>query len=334
MARAALFVELVVVMLVGQGRAALRRLVRGPARAGWSWQVELIAAGMQAIMLRSKRRGVPWLRAVLDLAPMPAPFGKRVRTESVDAGGVPARWFVPLAATAPTRTIVYCHGGGFVIGSPHTTHAELMAQLAVLADARVLGVDYRLAPEHRFPAAHDDALAAVRWLYAQGVDPAQVALGGDSAGGNLAAATLCSLRDAGDPLPAAAVLFCPWVDPLAAGGSMDANADVDFGDRELLVAWAEDYLPHGSPRDPRMFPIDSKLDRLPPLLIQVGGAEVLHDQVIAFAQRARAAGVDVTLEIEPAMFHDWQLLSAMIPEGARSVEAAARWLVAHLPSRA
>ncbi|MCX5738690.1 MAG: alpha/beta hydrolase [Proteobacteria bacterium] len=332
-ARAALLAELVVVMLVGQARAALRRITKGPARAGWTWQVELIAAGMQAIMMRSKRRGVPWLRAVLDLAPTPAPFGKRVRTEDIDAGGVRARWFVPLGGPAPTRTIIYCHGGGFVIGSPRTTHAELMAGLAVLAEARVLGVEYRLAPEHRFPAAHDDALAAVRWLYAQGADPAQVALGGDSAGGNLAAATLCSLRDAGDPLPAAAVLFCPWVDLLAAGGSMDTNAAVDFGDRELLVAWAEDYMPPGSPRDPRAFPIDAKLNGLPPLLIQVGGAEVLHDQVVAFAQRARAAGVDVTLETEPAMFHDWQLQAALLPEGARSVEAAARWLVAQLPMR-
>jgi acetyl esterase/lipase len=114
---------------------------------------------------------------------------------------------------------------------------------------------------------------------------------------------------------------------------MDANADVDFGDRELLVAWAEDYMPPGSPRDPRAFPIDAKLNGLPPLLIQVGGAEVLHDQVVAFAQRARAAGVDVTLETEPAMFHDWQLQAALLPEGARSVEAAARWLVAQLPMR-
>jgi acetyl esterase/lipase len=328
-ARAALLAELVVVMLVGQARAAMRRVATGPAHDGWSWQVELIAAGMRAIMMHSKRRGVPWLRAALEAAPTPAPFLERVRTENVDAGGVRARWFVPTGASLPTRTIVYCHGGGFVIGSSDT-HAELMAQLAVLAGARVLGVDYRLAPEHRFPAAHDDALAVVRWLYAQGVDPAQVALGGDSAGGNLAAATLCSLRDAGDPLPAAAVLFCPWVDLLAAGGSMDANATVDFGDRELLVAWAEAYVPRGSSRDPRAFPIDAKLDRLPPLLIQVGGAEVLHDQIVAFAQRARAAGVDVTLEVEPAMFHDWQLQAALLPEGTLSLESAARWLVAHI----
>jgi acetyl esterase/lipase len=325
--RAALLAELGAVMVVGQARAVLRRIASGPARAGWPWKLELIAAGQRAIMMRSKRRGVHWLRAALEAAPTPAPFAKRVRTENVDAGGVPARWFVPLGATNRARTILYFHGGGFVVGSPNT-HADLMARLAVHADARVLGVDYRLAPEHRFPAAHDDALAAVRWLYAQGVDPAKLTIAGDSAGGNLAAATLCSLRDAGEPPPAAAVLFCPWVDLLAAGGSIDANASADFGDRELLVAWAEDYVPRGTPRDPRAFPIDAKLEGLPPLLIQVGGAEVLHDQIVAFRERARAAGVDVALEVEPDMFHDWQLHASLLPEGARSLEAAARWLVA------
>jgi acetyl esterase/lipase len=330
--KAARLAELVAVMVAGQARAALRRVARGPSRAGWSWRVELVAAGMRAIMMRSKRRGVPWLRASLEAAPTPAPFAKRVRTESVDAGGVRARWVVPLGAREPSRTLVYFHGGGFVVCSPDT-HADLIARLAVLADARVLAVDYRLAPEHRFPAAHDDALAAVRWLYAQGADPARVALGGDSAGGNLAAATLCSLRDVGDPLPAAALLLCPWVDPLAAGGSMDANAQVDFGDRELLVRWAHDYLPPGSPRNPRAFPIDAKLEGLPPISIQVGGAEVLLDQVVAFAEKARAASVDVSLDVEPEMFHDWQVEAALLPEGARSLEAAARWLITRVPVR-
>ena len=322
--KALLLAELSAVMMFGQLRAALRRLVSGAARPDWTWRVELLAAGMRAIMMHSKRRGVHWLRDALEAAPVPKPFLARVRCEDVDAGGVRARWFVPLAEPAPSHAIVYFHGGGFVIGSPNT-HGELMARLAVATGARVLGVDYRLAPEHRFPAAHDDAVAAVRWLYAQGVAPAQVAFGGDSAGGNLAAATLCALRDAGDPLPAAALLFCPWVDPLASGGSMETNAQVDFGDRELLSGWAQDYL-LGAARDARAFPIDARLAGLPPLLIQVGGAELLHDQVIAFAERARAAGVDVTLEIEPAMFHDWQLQAALLPEGARSIESAALFL--------
>jgi acetyl esterase/lipase len=279
-----LLAELGALMVFGQARAALRRLARGPARPDWTWRIEMLASGMRAIMMRSKRRGVHWLRAALEAAPVPTPFRSRVRCEDVDAGGVRARWFVPQAVPASSRTIVYFHGGGFVIGSP-TTHGELMARLAVASGTRVLGVDYRLAPEHRFPAAHDDAVAAV--------------------------------------------LFCPWVDLLASGGSMETNAYLDFGDRELLSGWAQDYVP-GAARDPRVFPIDARLDRLPPLLIQVGGAELLHDQVVAFADRARAAGVDVTLEVEPAMFHDWQLQAALLPEGERSIESAAQFLTKRL----
>jgi acetyl esterase/lipase len=246
-----------------------------------------------------------------------------VRTEDVVANGALARWFVPLG-TNPGRTLVYFHGGGFVIGSLDT-HVDPMARLAVLANARVLGVDYRLAPEHRFPAAHDDALAATRWVLAQGVDARSLALAGDSAGGNLAIATLCALRDAGDPLPAAAALLCPWVDPAWQGGSMDANADADFGDRELLYGWFLDYLPGGA-RDPRVCPIDAKLEGLPPLLVQVGGGELLLDQCKAFAARAVQAEVAVTLAVEGELFHDWQLQANVLAEGARSMEEVARFL--------
>jgi monoterpene epsilon-lactone hydrolase len=314
-------------MIGAMGRAAMRRLASGPIRASWSWRVELTAAAMRAVLMQSKTRGPLWLRSALEVTPNPSPFAKRVRTEDVDANGVRARWFVPLGQT-PTRTIVYFHGGGFVIGSLDT-HVDPMARLAILTGARVLGVDYRLAPEHRFPAAHDDALAATRWVLASGADPRSVALAGDSAGGNLAVATLCSLRDAGDRLPAAAALLCPWVDPPWEGGSMDANADADFGDRSLLYGWFLDYVPGGA-RDPRVCPIDAKLEGLPPLLVQVGGGELLLDQCKVFAERARQAGVDVTLTVEGELFHDWQLQAQLLPEGARSMEEIARFFQARL----
>jgi acetyl esterase/lipase len=298
-------------------------------RPGWSWRVELTAAAMRAILMRSKRRGVPWLRRAAAMQPAPRAILRRVRSEDVDAHGVRARWLVPIEAPQTERVLIYFHGGGFVMGSLES-HADVMARLAVQAGARVLGVDYRLAPEHRFPAAHDDCLSATRWVYAQGFDPAHVALGGDSAGGNLAVATLCALRDAGERLPAAGLLLCPWVDPLAAGGSMESNADADFGDRELLVAWANDYLPRGSPREPRAFPIEAKLTGLPALLVQVGGAELLRDQVLCFAERARDAGVELRLELAPDMFHDWQLQAQLLPDGARAIAQAACWLAERL----
>jgi acetyl esterase/lipase len=314
-------------MIGAMARAALRRLASGPIRASWSWRVELMGAAMRAVLMQSKTRGPQWLRSALEVTPNPSPFAKQVRTEDVVANGVRARWHVPHGVD-PRRTVIYFHGGGFVIGSLDT-HVDPMARLAVQTGARVLGVDYRLAPEHRFPAAHDDALAATRWVLAQGVDPGSLALAGDSAGGNLALATLCALRDAGDRLPAAAALLCPWVDPTWAGGSMDSNADADFGDRALLYGWFLDYVPDGA-RDPRVCPIDAKLEGLPPLLVQVGGAELLLDQCTALAERAKQAGVDVTLTVEGELFHDWQLQAQTLPEGARSMQEVARFLADRL----
>jgi monoterpene epsilon-lactone hydrolase len=310
-------------------RATWRRATHGPLRPSWSWRIELAAASMRAVLMESKQRGVPWLRSALGKATAPSSFLRRVRTEDVDAGGVRARWFIPADRPETRRIIVYFHGGGFVIGSVDT-HADALSRLAVQAQARVLGVDYRLAPEHRFPAAHDDALAATRWALARS-EPARVALAGDSAGGNLAVATLCALRDAGEALPAAAALLCPWTDPFAAGGSMETNADADFGDRELLVGWANDYVPPASAEDPRVRVNAAKLEGLPPLLIQLGGGEVLHDQVTAFAARARAAGVEVRLDVERDLFHDWQLQAHLLAEGARSMEEVARHLAERLP---
>jgi len=315
-------------LVVGSQAGALaRRLVRGPRRPGWPLRTELAAAAMRAVLMRSKRRGVHWLRDAQAAVPSLSAAAKRARFEPVDAGGVPAVWCAP-PGPAPRRTIVYFHGGGYVIGSP-ATHRDLLARLALGAGARVLGVDYRLAPEHRFPAAHDDCLRATRWLLAAGAEPAALAVAGDSAGGALAVATLCGLRDAGEPLPAAAALLCPWADPLAAGGSMDANADADFGDRELLVGWIGQYAPGEQARDPRVTLLRAELGGLPPLLVQAGGAEILRDQIEAFVARARAAGVDVRFDLAPDLFHDWQLQAELLPEGARAVDE----IVAYLDSR-
>jgi len=319
--------ELLALVAGSQAGALARRLVRGPRRPGWPLRTELAAAAMRAVLMRSKRRGVHWLRDAQAAVPSLSAAAKRARFEPVDAGGVPAVWCAP-PGPAPRRTIVYFHGGGYVIGSP-ATHRDLLARLALGAGARVLGVDYRLAPEHRFPAAHDDCLRATRWLLAAGAEPAALAVAGDSAGGALAVATLCGLRDAGEPLPAAAALLCPWADPLAAGGSMDANADADFGDRELLVGWIGQYAPGEQARDPRVTLLRAELGGLPPLLVQAGGAEILRDQIEAFVARARAAGVDVRFDLAPDLFHDWQLQAELLPEGARAVDE----IVAYLDSR-
>jgi acetyl esterase/lipase len=320
--------ELAALLAAAELRAAARRLARGRSRPGWSWRTELLLAAIKAVLARSKARSVPWLRTAQRLAAPGSRHLRQVRFEAVDCGGVPGQWCAPLALE-PRRIVVYMHGGGYVMGDVGSYRATL-AHLAVRARARVLGIDYRLAPEHRFPAAHDDCLAALRWLFAGGAAPRSVALAGDSAGAALATATLCALRDAGEPLPAAAVLISPWIDPLADGGSMDANEPFDFGDRELLVGWFEQYAGRGAARDPRLFLLEAKLESLPPLLVQAGGAEIMLDQIHALVARARAAGVDTALEVAEDMFHDFQLQAGRLPEGASAMESIARFLLARV----
>jgi epsilon-lactone hydrolase len=319
-----------VVVLAGRTVAGTlaRRALRGPRRPGWSARTELAQSVMRAVLMRSKRRGAAWLRAVQGSLPVRVTHAAEVRFEETRVGGVPGAWCAPRSGR-PERGVVYLHGGGYVIGSV-AGYRDVLARLAVGANARVLGVDYRLAPEHRFPAQQEDCLAAVRAVLAEGVSPERLALAGDSAGGALVVATLCTLRDAGDPLPAAGVLLCPWTEPFAEGGSMETNEPFDFGDRELLVGWARDTA--APPDDPRFAVSNAKLGGLPPLLVQAGGAEILLDQVQRFAANARAAGVDVELQVVPDMFHDWQLQASLLPEGAAALEDVARFLRARLPA--
>jgi acetyl esterase/lipase len=302
----------------------LRRALRRPRRPGWSLRLELAQSVMRAVLMRSKRRGVAWLRAAQEALPANLPLAGQVTFEPVTLGGVPCEWCTP-RGRSPGRTIVYLHGGGFVIGSV-AGYRDLLSRLALGADARVLGVDYRLAPEHPFPAQQEDCLAATRALLAAGADPKRLALAGDSAGGSLTVATLCALRDGGDPLPAAAALICPWTEPLAEGGSMEAHAAFDFGDRALLAGWAHATLGRGDPADPRFTVANAKLAGLPPLLVQVGSVELLYDQVLRFDSLSRAAGVETRLEVLPEMFHDVHLQAALLPEGAAAVEAVAKFL--------
>ena len=215
-----------------------------------------------------------------------------------------------------------------MVGSS-TGYRDLLGRLAVGSDARVLAVDYRLAPEHPFPAAQEDVLKATRWALDEGAEPGALALAGDSAGGALCVATLCALRDAGEALPACALLFCPWTDPLASGGSLTDNQDADFAEANVLSEWLQIALGGASPEDPRLRIVNADLRGLPPLHVQVGGAELLLDQVRDFVAHARAAGVSVDLQLYPDMFHIFQVQASIVPEGAAALEDAFAFLRAH-----
>jgi len=306
-------------------RVVAARLRRGPLRPGWSFGTEVAHGVVCDMMMRSKGHDLLWLREATERIPKMDGILRRVAFEEVDAAGVRAVWCRPVQRPAPARTLLFFHGGGYVIGSPEG-HAELIAQLAVAADAQVLAPDYRLAPEHVFPAAQEDAIAVYRWLLDTGVEPGQLAVGGDSAGGALAVATLLQARHAGDPLPAAALLVSPWTDPQAEGGTMASNVESDYLDHELAARWIEAHMGGADPGHPLVAAVNADLTGLPPLFVLWGGAEVLCDSIRAFVERARAAGVDTTAVEWEHMFHDWVLAGRLVPEAAPAVVRMADFL--------
>ncbi len=267
-------------------------------------------------------------RAFMEAVTWMFPVPEDVKREPVNAGGIPGEWIAAPAA-APERVIYYLHGGYYVIGSINT-HRQMVSRLSRAAGARALAIDYRLAPENPFPAAVEDASAAYRWLLSTGVDPARVVIAGDSAGGGLTVATLVALRDAGDPLPAAAVCLSPWVDMEGLGESMTTKADLDPmiqpGD---IQEGAKAYLGGADPRTPLAAPLYADLTGLPPLLIHVGSSETLLDDSTRLAQRAKAAGVDVNLQVWDEMIHVFQFFAAMLPEGQQAIDRIGEFIRKH-----
>ena len=251
-----------------------------------------------------------------------------VRCDPVDAGGVPAEWITTPGVVAE-RVICYLHGGGYVLGSIDT-HREMVSRLSRAASARVLILDYRLAPENPFPAAVDDSTAAYRWLLSVGVDPARLVIAGESAGAGLTVATLVALRDAGESLPRAGICLSPWVDLECLGESMVTKGEIDpvvTRDNTLILAKA--YLGDTDPRTPLASPLYADLTGLPPLLIQVGTAEVLFDDATRLADHAQAAGVDVTLEPWEDMIHMWHMFAAILPEGQQAINRIGEFIRQH-----
>ncbi|WP_037627725.1 alpha/beta hydrolase [Streptomyces aureus] len=252
-----------------------------------------------------------------------------VVTRGTVLGGRPALELEPPTASGPGR-LLYLHGGGYVIGSPDT-HAGLVGELARRAGLRALSVDYRLAPEHPFPAAVDDGLAAYRELLATGTDPRDVVVAGDSAGGGLSIAMLLAAREAGLPQPAAVVLFSPWVDLTLAGASMRSKEDADpiFTEADIR-AYADLYVGTGDRAHPLASPLFGDLAGLPPLFVQVGANEVLLDDSVRLAGRAGADDVEVTLEVLPGLPHVFQHHYGRLDEADAALDRAARFLTGHL----
>jgi len=245
------------------------------------------------------------------------PPRKGVAIRPVVAGGVPAERVIPRDAPRD-RCLLYLHGGAWCMGSPRT-HRGLVADLARGARVRALSVDYRLAPEHPYPAGLDDCVAAYGWLLERRVDPSRIVVAGDSAGGNLALALLLRLRDAGIPLPAGAVLLSAATDLALTGDSHMTRKAVDpyfanVGPNALI----EEYVGVHDVREPYISPLYADLRGLPPLLIHVGDHEVLLDDSVRLGERAVAAGVDARTVVWPGMMHVFQMFAPFLPEARRA----------------
>jgi len=248
-----------------------------------------------------------------------------VTYEEVDAGGVPALWCIPLDCTHD-RVIIWTHGGGYVVGSRHS-HRKVAAHLAKAAGTRALVIDYRLAPEHPHPAQVEDAVTAYRWLLDQGIRPEHIATTGDSAGGGLCTSMVLKARDEGLPLPAAIMPSSPWYDMEAKGETLDTRADVDvLASRDVLLGMAGMFLGSNPASDPLANPLYADPTGLPPILIQVGDHEVLLDDSLRFARRAKEHGVDVTVEVEPEMQHVFHFLAGRAPEADAAIARMAAWV--------
>jgi len=247
----------------------------------------------------------------------------------VSARGVPGVWLTN-PTSAPDRVLLYLHGGAYQIGSSHS-HGELAARIARSAGTRALVIDYRLAPEHPFPAAVHDALAAYSWLLEEeGIPASSVVVAGDSAGGGLVAALLVAARDRGLALPAGAAMLSAWTDMTGSGESYRTRHDDDpilVG--EWLIGAGREYLGGADARDPLASPLFADLAGLPPLLLQVGTAEILQDDSVGFARSAQTAGVDVTLEVNEELPHVFQII-ANAPEAVAATERIGDFLAALL----
>jgi len=256
-----------------------------------------------------------------------------LEVQAAEIGGVPGDWLT-MPEADPARVVLYIHGGAFMMGSVRGYRA-LTARLAKATRARTLVIEYRLAPEHPFPAAVEDGTAAYAGLLEQGVAPTSIVIAGDSAGGNLTMATLLSLRDSGAPLPAGGVCISPWVDLECLGETMTTNADVDpLCTQESMLLEAGLYLGGHNARDPLASPIYADLKGLPPLLIQVGSEETLLDDSNRLAARAKEAGVPVTLEIFESMPHVWHVFAEYLPEAQEAIDAIGAFVDARMGNAA
>ena len=287
-------------------------------------QLKLLNASITEYTVEGVRAGLDQLASMTTLP-------EDVNREPLKAGGVPAEWVTISEYPISNNVILYLHGGGYVSGSIET-HVGLVSEIARGSKTRALVIEYRRAPENPFPAALEDATVAYHWLVDdQGINPANIIIAGDSAGGGLTLACLVKLRDIGAPLPVAAVCLSPWTDLALTGKSIQTKAEKDpFITLEELEFMTEQYLGETDSKNPLVSPLYAELQGLPPLLIQVGTSEILLDDSIRFSNRAKAAGVEVQLAIWDDMIHVFAAFAEWAPEGRQAIDQICEFIKKYL----
>ena len=311
---------------------ALIDMILKPARyPGRSWKAEYVCRLMRNIFGQASTSGLPWLRKLMDAQAKTVSEADGVDISEDTIGNVLVHNCRPAHILQPKRVLVYLHGGGYVFGSVKVYH-QLLARLAREMKALVIGVEYRLGPEHKFPAANDDCLAATLAVLEK-YDPRMVTIAGDSAGGALTLATAVALKEGGHPMPAACAVMAPWSEPGDRTGSMKSHLAYDIFPFELFeTADDQRYVTRTQEDNPRVNISRANLNGLPPLYIQTGSVELFFDQNMRLEKQAREAGVDVTLEVYEGMFHVFQIFPDwLIPQSAIALDKLGHFLYSHSP---
>lgn len=304
----------------------LRRAVRGPKLPDWTLTLEM---GTEFVRSQNevafKMASIADAREYEDAVYFSLPAEAKVDIEP-ESGGVRGHWFTPRAGADET-VVLYLHGGGYAYYS--RSHASFIAQAAVACQARTFALDYRLAPEHPYPAQLEDAVAAYRWLLDTGNHADNIIVMGDSAGGNLVLALLLQLRELGLPQPSGAVPLCPWTDVgnlVSPYEAMEEHDEFDFPQSQMVPLWGGWFCGSANFEDPLISPLFADLTGLPPIYIQAGGKEILFDQIERFVQRAQRDGVNVRLDTWPTMNHDFQIYGDEMPQSKEAWQRIASFV--------
>ena len=312
-------------------RTLASRLRSGPLQPSWSFGFETTVEFLRSDWGGRWQGSVPEFRDELNTRYYPSKAVPKVTIESFKIAGCDAYWFTPPDVTAG-KVLLYLHGGSYMYCSAKTAHANLIAQLALGIGYKVAAIDYRLAPEHPYPAALEDALAAFEYLVESGYSPDNIVIAGDSAGGNLTLVTQLALRDKGVPQAKASVLISPWLDLKSESDSFNRNRAYDYGTREMLVYQAKLFAGSADVADPKLSPLNASFEGLAPVQIVYGTAELLHDECARFVKLARQAGVPVTETVLKEMPHNGPVFADFHPEGKRGVDEITAYIKEKLES--